>query len=67
MAFERAVDIVRGGKMTGGSDGSPPPLALARCLFHAGEARRQNRELDVANTLLEEAADIVAAKTSERG
>lgn len=64
-SFERAVDIVRGVKTTGGNDGgSPPPLALARCLFHAGEARRQNGELGVANTFLEEAAVIVATETS---
>lgn len=45
----------------GGGRPPPPPLTLARCLFHAGEARRQNGEFRAANAFLEEAAAIVAA------
>lgn len=45
----------------GGGRPPPPPLTLARCLFHAGEARRQNGEFRAANAFLEEAAVVVAA------
>eukprot|EP00903_Cladosiphon_okamuranus_P008920 g8538.t1 len=66
--FERALDTVRSGKLiVGGGDGggtTPALLTLARCLFHAGEARRQNRELGIANAFLEEAAAIVATESS---
>lgn len=65
--FEKALDTVRGAMMTD-ADGVRrhkfPPLALARCLFHAGEARRQNREFHAASTFLEEAAAIVKTETS---
>lgn len=68
MPFERALDTVRNGKTThgGGDDGktTPPALTLARCLFHAGEARRQNRDFGIANAFLEEAAAIVATESS---
>lgn len=57
--FERALDTVRdklGGK---------PPLRLARCLFHVGEARRQAREFVAARDRLDEAASIVATGSAE--
>lgn len=68
MPFERALDTVRSGKMAygGGDDGkkNPPSLTLARCLFHAGEARRQSRDFSIASAFLEEAAGIIAAENS---
>lgn len=39
--------------------GGEPPLALARCMFHAGESRRQAGELAAARSLLEDAAAVV--------
>ena len=39
--------------------GGEPPLTLARCLFHAGESRRQAGEFAAAGSLLEDAAVIV--------
>lgn len=66
--FERALETVRSGQTAQGGDGAgkktPPPLTLARCLFHAGDARRQSRDFRAANAFLEEAAAIIATKTS---
>ncbi len=67
MLFEKALDTVRGVMVTDANGVKRqlfPPLALARCLFHAGEARRQNREFHAASTYLEEAAAIVATESS---
>lgn len=68
MPFERALNTARSGKLTIGGDDNgkngPSLLTLARCLFHAGEARRQNREFGIANAFLEEAAAIVAMESS---
>lgn len=65
--FERALATLRIGPgivgSSGGNDGKAP-LALARCLFHAGEARRQNREFHAANAFLEETADIVELESA---
>lgn len=58
--FERALDTARN-KM-----GGNPPLTVARCMFHAGEAKRQAREFFAARALLEESAAIAAAEGKER-
>lgn len=66
--FERALETVRSCKpaIGGGDDGKniSSLLPLARCLFHAGEARRQNREFAIAQAFLEEAAAIITMKSS---
>lgn len=58
IAFERALETART------SLGGRPRLTLARCLFHAGEARRQARDFGAARALLEEASALVAAASA---
>lgn len=60
--FERALETART-KL-----GGQPRLTLARCLFHAGEARRQALDFVAARALLEEASALAAtARAGGRG
>lgn len=54
--FERALETVR--KRLGAQSF----LTLARCLFHAGEAKRQAGELKLARAYLDEAASVMSAE-----
>lgn len=56
MTFKRALETVQ--------DRLRPqsPLTLARCLFNAGEAKRQAGDLATARAYLDEAANVISAE-----
>lgn len=54
--FERALETVRK------REGAKSFLTLSRCLFHAGEAKRQAGKLSLARAYLDEAANALSAE-----
>lgn len=55
---KRAIALFERALKTAKTLDEKPPLTLLRCIYHAGEAARQAKELSLAHARLEEAADL---------